>query len=353
REHGPYDNYEGSSLSKGILQYDMCDSDLCPELDWSSLKQRIKEYGVRNSLLIAPMPTASHPNVLARVQEGPFPNESNLMFRETTGGSFIYVEREMAEMLIFKGLWTPKIIGKILDNNGSIQDIKEFPEEMKSIYKTAFEYSYETIIDHVIDRSLYIDQSQSLNNYIATGNSESMIKRLFNSHIRAWKGGLKTIYYTRSMSSSRSLDIKTGSSPKPPACINNNSELFSKEIPEFTNEYRIKRINNGYKQHGFSQVSPIGGKREMYFEIFKKTMNELETANEIRLKISRKDIEKVFDAPDGFDIEHVVKLEKWDTISGDDLLICDKQYEMMYRQEDIFSTMIREVFEETGLDIKR
>ncbi|CAG8792182.1 25930_t:CDS:2, partial [Racocetra persica] len=132
REHSPYDNYEGSSL--------------------------LKEYGVRNSLLIAPMLTTSTSQCVGTgYSEGPFPDESNLMFRETTGGSFIYVEREMAEMLISKGLWTPKIIDKILDNNGSVQDIKEFPEEMKAIYKTAFEYSYETIIDHAIDRSLYID----------------------------------------------------------------------------------------------------------------------------------------------------------------------------------------------------
>ncbi|CAG8802926.1 5658_t:CDS:2, partial [Racocetra persica] len=109
-----------------------------------------------------------------------------------------------------------------------------------------------------------------------------------------------------------------------------NSELFLKEIPEFTDEHRTKRINNRHKQHGFVSVFLYNKrKREMYFEILKKTMNELETANEICLKISRKDIEKVFDAPDGFDIEHVVK------------------------QEDILFTMIREVFEETGLDIKR
>ncbi|CAG8849135.1 8962_t:CDS:1, partial [Racocetra persica] len=93
REHGPYDNYKGSPVSKSILQYEMCDSYPCQELDWSSLERRIKKYGVRNSLLIAPMPTASTSQCVdTGYSEGPFPDESNLMFRETTRGSFIYVE---------------------------------------------------------------------------------------------------------------------------------------------------------------------------------------------------------------------------------------------------------------------
>ncbi|CAG8840270.1 21985_t:CDS:2, partial [Racocetra persica] len=125
REHGSYDNYKGSPVSKGILQYDMCDSDPCSGLDWDSLKQRIKKYGVQNSLLIALMPTASTSQCVGTgYSKGPFPDESNLMFRETTG--------------------------EILDNNGSVQNIKEFPEEMKAIYKTAFEYSYKTVIDHAV-----------------------------------------------------------------------------------------------------------------------------------------------------------------------------------------------------------
>ncbi|CAG8792181.1 25929_t:CDS:2, partial [Racocetra persica] len=133
-----------------------------------------------------------------------------------------------------------------------------------------------------------------------------------------------------------------------------NSELFSMEIPEFTNEYRIKRRNNGHKQYGFvSAFLYDKRKREIRFEISKKTMDELKTGNEIQLKISKEDIKKIFDAPDGFDIEHVVKLEKWDMITGDNLLIYDKQYEMLYKQEGIFSAMSREVFEETGLDIKK
>ncbi|CAG8846474.1 12849_t:CDS:1, partial [Racocetra persica] len=147
-----------------------------------------------------------------------------------------------------------------------------------------------------------------------------------------------------------------------------NSELFSKEIPEFTNEFRTKRRNNRHKQYGFvsaflydkrmnkfifelrgrgnsqyeSKISPIGGKREMRFEISKKTIDGLKTGNEIQLKINKEDIEKVFDKPDGFDIEHVVKLKKWDTVTSDDLLIYDRQYEMLYKQEDIFSAMSRE-----------
>ncbi|CAG8843153.1 9192_t:CDS:2, partial [Racocetra persica] len=116
------------------------------------------------------------------------------------------------------------------------------------------------------------------------------------------------------------------------------------EIPEFTNEYRIKRKNNGHKQYGF--VSAL---------LYDKRMNKFifELRGQDSVKNKQRDIEKVFDAPDRFDIKHVVKLEKWDTITGDDLLIYDKQNEMLYKQKDIFSAMSREVLEETGLDIKK
>lgn len=210
KKYGPYEGYDGSPISKGILQYDLWNAIPCKELDWEGLKAKIVKYGVRNSLLIGLMPTASTSQCISTgTSEGPFPEESNFVIRETTKGAFLYIDRELAEMLVTHGLWSNEIISEIQQNNGSVQNIKQLSEQMKKVYKTAFEYSYKVIIDHASDRGIYIDQSQSLNNYIVSSNPETMIQQLFDSHIRAWKKGLKTIYYTRSISHARPLDIKS------------------------------------------------------------------------------------------------------------------------------------------------
>ena len=223
RIYGPYEGYEGSPVSKGILQYDMWNVEPCADLDWKSLKEKIQRYGIRNSLLVGPMPTASTSQcVKTGYSEGPFPDESNLTLRATTKGSFIYVEREMAEMLLERGLWNKDLLKEIQANNGSVQSIAGFPEEIKKIYKTAFEYSYKTIIDHAVDHSPYINQSQSMNNYVPSQDPEKMILQLFDSHLRSWRRGLKTVYYTRSISTSRALNLKIGKSNK----SNNDEKLI-------------------------------------------------------------------------------------------------------------------------------
>ena len=169
------------------------------------------------------MPTTSTSQcVKTGYSEEPFPDESNLTLRATTKGSFIYVEREMAEMLLERGLWNKDLLKEIQANNGSVQSIAGFPEEIKKIYKTAFEYSYETIIDHAVDRGPYIDQSQSMNNYVLSQDPEKMILQLFDSHLRSWRRGLKTVYYTRSISTSRALNLKIGKSNK----SNNDEKLI-------------------------------------------------------------------------------------------------------------------------------
>jgi len=207
--NGPYDGYSGSPVSKGILHCDSWGVELDERLDWASLRDRIKRYGIRNSLLVGPMPTASTSQcVKTGFSEGLFPDESNITLRETTRGSFIYVERELAEMLIERGLWSEGLIRQIQENRGGVQNIESFPEDMRRVYRTAFEYDYNAIIDQAIDRAPYIDQSQSMNNYVSSENPDAMIRRLFNFYLRAWGGGLKSVYYTKSMSVSRPLNLK-------------------------------------------------------------------------------------------------------------------------------------------------
>src|ERR1043165_5581540 len=126
------------------------------------------------------MPTASTLQCIGiGFSEDPFPEEANFVIRETTKGAFLYIEHELAEMLISHDLWSKEILDKIQKNNGSVQNITQFPETMKNVYKTAFEYPYNVIIDHASDRGIYIDQSQSLNNYIVAGDPETMIQQLF------------------------------------------------------------------------------------------------------------------------------------------------------------------------------
>ena len=111
-------------------------------------------------------------------------------------------------MLIERGLWSEGLIRQIQENRGGVQNIESFPDDMRRVYRTTFEYDYDVIIEQAIDRAPYIDQSQSMNNYVASENPDAMIKRLFNSHLRAWGGGLKSVYYTKSMSVSRPLNLK-------------------------------------------------------------------------------------------------------------------------------------------------
>src|SRR5689334_1306399 len=134
------------------------------------------------------MPTASTSQcVKTGYSEGPFPDKSNLTLRATTKVSFIYVKREMAEILLEHSMWNKNLLKEIQVNNRSVQSIAGFSEEIKQIYKTTFEYSYDTIIDHAVDRGPYIDQSQSINNYVLSQDPEKMIMQLFDSHLRSWQ----------------------------------------------------------------------------------------------------------------------------------------------------------------------
>ena len=190
---GPYTTYEGSPVSKGIFQYDLWNTTPTNRWDWAGLKARVREHGVRNSLLVAPMPTASTSQILGN-NECFEPYTSNIYTRRVLSGEFVVVNKHLLKDLIELGLWSPALKDKIIVNNGSIQTIREIPQEIKDIYKTAWEIKARTLIDMAADRGAYICQSQSLNVFMPDPN----IGKLTSMHFYSWKRGLKTgMYYLR------------------------------------------------------------------------------------------------------------------------------------------------------------
>ena len=192
--NGPYQTYKGSPVSKGIFQFDMWG--VTPDSgrwDWYELKQKVKKHGVRNSLLVAPMPTASTSQILGN-NECFEPFTSNMYVRRVLSGEFIVANKYLMHDLIGLGLWDDSMMNKIKAENGSIQNIAEIPANIKELYKTVWEISQKTIIDMSADRGAYICQSQSLNIHLMNANFGKMT----SMHFYAWKKGLKTgMYYLR------------------------------------------------------------------------------------------------------------------------------------------------------------
>ncbi|MGB0523860.1 MAG: ribonucleoside-diphosphate reductase subunit alpha [Flammeovirgaceae bacterium] len=201
-EMGPYETYEGSPISKGIFQFDMWD--VKPESnrwDWESLKANILKHGVRNSLLVAPMPTASTSQILGN-NECFEPYTSNIYTRRVLSGEFIVVNKHLLHDLVEAGLWNDDMKNELIANNGSIQNIDGIPQHIKDLYKTAWELSQKTIIDMAADRGAYICQSQSLNLFIENPN----FGKLTSMHFYSWKKGLKTgMYYLRTKAASSAI----------------------------------------------------------------------------------------------------------------------------------------------------
>jgi ribonucleoside-diphosphate reductase alpha chain len=195
RLNGPYETFKGSPVSKGIFQFDMWG--VTPDSgrwDWEKLKKEVKQYGVRNSLLLAPMPTASTSQILGN-NECFEPYTSNIYTRRTLSGEFIIANKHLMKDLIGLGLWSETMRQKLISTNGSVQSIPEIPQHIKDIYKTVWEISQKTIIDMSADRGAFICQSQSLNIHITNPN----FGKLTSMHFYAWKKGLKTgMYYLRS-----------------------------------------------------------------------------------------------------------------------------------------------------------
>ncbi|XP_052012014.1 ribonucleoside-diphosphate reductase large subunit [Apodemus sylvaticus] len=193
KEHGPYETYEGSPASKGILQYDMWNVTPTDLWDWKLLKEKIAKYGIRNSLLIAPMPTASTAQILGN-NESIEPYTSNIYTRRVLSGEFQIVNPHLLKDLTERGLWNEEMKNQIIACNGSIQSIPEIPDDLKQLYKTVWEISQKTVLKMAAERGAFIDQSQSLNIHIAEPN----YGKLTSMHFYGWKQGLKTgMYYLR------------------------------------------------------------------------------------------------------------------------------------------------------------
>ncbi len=192
---GPYETFKGSPVSKGIFQFDMWG--VTPESgrwNWEALKKEVKKNGVRNSLLVAPMPTASTSQILGN-NECFEPYTSNIYSRRVLSGEFAIVNKHLLKDLIKLGLWNDKMKQRLIELNGSVQSINEIPQNIKDLYKTVWELKQKTLIDMAADRGAYICQSQSLNVFVDQPN----FGKLTSMHFYAWKKGLKTgMYYLRS-----------------------------------------------------------------------------------------------------------------------------------------------------------
>jgi ribonucleoside-diphosphate reductase alpha chain len=193
KEDGAYESYPGSPVSKGIFQYDMWNVKPTKRWEWNVLKSEVKKYGVRNSLLLAPMPTASTAQILGN-NECFEPYTSNIYTRRVLSGEFIIVNKHLLKDLVKEGLWDKSMRQKIMAANGSVQNIEEVPETLKQLYKTAWEISQKSIIEQAADRGAYICQSQSLNIFMENAN----FGKLTSMHFYGWEKGLKTgMYYLR------------------------------------------------------------------------------------------------------------------------------------------------------------
>ena len=223
KEEGPYETFEGSPVSKGIFQFDMWNVTPSDRWEWDVLKEEVKEHGVRNSLLLAPMPTASTAQILGN-NECFEPYTSNVYTRRVLSGEFIIVNKHLMRDLVKLGIWNKDIKNEIIANNGSVQNINEIPQEIKELYKTAWEISQKSIIEMAADRGAYICQSQSLNIFMENAN----FGKLTSMHFYGWEKGLKTgMYYLRTKAATDAIKFTL--------------EKKAKEEP--TREEQIEAIN--------------------------------------------------------------------------------------------------------------
>ncbi len=208
KRDGTYETYEGSPVSQGIFQFDMWNVTPSSRWEWDVLREEVKKYGVRNSLLLAPMPTASTSQILGN-NECFEPYTSNIYTRRVLSGEFPIVNKHLLKDLVKLGMWDDSMKNKIIAANGSVQTIPEIPQELKEIYKTVWEIKQRSLIDMAADRGAFICQSQSLNMFIDNPN----FAKLTSMHFYAWKKGLKTgMYYLRSKSAADAIKFTVDAS---------------------------------------------------------------------------------------------------------------------------------------------
>ena len=201
--HGSYETFPGSPASRGLLQFDLWESPRYKyNYDWDSLKEEIKVHGMRNSLLVAPMPTASTSQILGN-NECFEPYTSNMYLRRTLAGEFVVINKHLIRELVGLGKWNPDIKNMIIGDNGSVKGL-DIPDEMKSKYKTVWEISQKVLIDQSADRGRFVCQSQSLNLFL----EDPVPSRVSTMHMYAWKSGLKTgMYYLRTRPKARAVQV--------------------------------------------------------------------------------------------------------------------------------------------------
>ncbi|KAI9734812.1 MAG: ribonucleotide-diphosphate reductase subunit rnr1 [Cirrosporium novae-zelandiae] len=200
---GTYSSYEGSPVSQGILQYDMWNVTPTDLWDWDELKAKIAKHGVRNSLLVAPMPTASTSQILG-FNECFEPYTTNIYYRRVLAGEFQLVNPWLLKDLVDLGLWDENMKNRLIANGGSIQDIPSIPADLKALYKTVWEISQRTVLQMAADRGAFIDQSQSLNIHI----KQPTMGKITSMHFAGWKLGLKTgMYYLRTMAAAAPIQF--------------------------------------------------------------------------------------------------------------------------------------------------
>merc|ERR1712168_340888 len=200
---GTYETYEGSPVSKGQLQYDMWGVTPTGLHDWAALKAKIAKHGIRNSLLLAPMPTASTAQILGN-NESVEAYTSNIYSRRVLSGEFQVVNQHLLRDLTELGLWSEELKNDIIAHNGSIQNIPSIPADIKELYKTVWEMSQKNVLKQAADRGAFIDQSQSLNIHIAEPN----FGKMSSMHFYGWKMGLKTgMYYLRTKPAANAIQF--------------------------------------------------------------------------------------------------------------------------------------------------
>lgn len=229
KENGAYATYEGSPVSKGIFQFDMWGVTPTDRWDWDALKAEVKQYGVRNSLLLAPMPTASTSQIFGN-NECFEPYTSNIYTRRVLSGEFIIVNKHLLKDLVSLGLWNNNMKNKIIAANGSVQNIEEIPADIKELYKTVWEIKQRNLIDMAADRGAYICQSQSLNLFVDSPTTS----KLTSMHFYAWKKGLKTgMYYLRSQAATQAVQFtveKQASNDITPVAPNQENTQTSSDV---------------------------------------------------------------------------------------------------------------------------
>ncbi|WP_315824796.1 ribonucleoside-diphosphate reductase subunit alpha [Paraflavitalea speifideaquila] len=226
---GAYETFAGSPTSKGQFQFDLWNTEPTLRWDWFRLKDEVVKHGIRNSLLVAPMPTASTSQILGN-NECFEPYTSNIYVRRVLSGEFVVVNKHLLKDLVELNLWNDDMKNKIITHNGSIQKIDGVPENIKNIYKTVWEIKQRTLIDMAADRGAYICQSQSLNLFVDTPTTG----KLTSMHFYAWKQGLKTgMYYLRTKAASQAVQFtveKQGGKMTEPLTDNHSLKVVEGEL---------------------------------------------------------------------------------------------------------------------------